>query len=180
MFTPSSLFLLPTREECAPPAGRFRAALTKSAKNHRSEELAPSCIGIGARGQGARHLSPSPEFQHRYLLQMDFFCFCISLPLAPHITPAVPLGKPPLPKQHHTGTGRVATKGSQVPRAHEARLPQHPGRVCSACHSSPGNGLYQFSATWLFDYNYHFVLYTGHESSEQLRAPSRSVLTNNE
>jgi len=32
----------------------------------------------------------------------------------------------------------------------------------------------------LFDYNYHFLLYTGHESPEKLRAPSRNVLTNNE
>lgn len=81
------------------------------------------------------------------------------------------------PRSAAPGRG-VTREGSEVPPARDARLPRRLGRVCSACHSSPGNEPHQLAATWLFEYNYHFVLYTGHESSEQLRAPSRSALTN--
>lgn len=56
-----------------------------------------------------------------------------------------------------------------------------PPLPCELCLSLiPVNQACRLCASRLFDYNYHPLLYTGHESPEQLRAPSRRAPTNNE
>lgn len=97
----------------------------------------------------------------------DLLCSCISLHLALPGVPWVPLGKWLLCP---AGLGMGTTKGCRSPP-----LP------CELCLSLiPVNQACRLCASRLFDYNYHPLLYTGHESPEQLRAPSRRAPTNNE
>lgn len=55
----------------------------------------------------------------------------------------------------------------------------NPPPPCELCLSLvPVNRACRLCASRLFDYNYHSLLYTGCESPEQLRAPSRRARTN--
>lgn len=94
----------------------------------------------------------------------DLLCFCISLHLALPGVPWVPLGKR---LQCPAGLGTGTPKGSGNPPA-----------PCELClWLIPVSQACGLCASWLFDCNYHPLLYTGHESPEQLRAPSRHEQT---
>lgn len=89
---------------------------------------------------------------------------------------------PPCSARCSLGAPRqVAPMPSRAGDGHHKVLQEPFSPVCELCLSLiPVNQACRLRASRLFDYNYHSLLYTGHESPEQLRAPSRRARTNNE